>query len=280
MGPSRRHLGRRFVRRATGLTGICAGLVLAWAPVPSAAAASQAMATGHSVAIYTSGQTGSGCTANVGGQGSAYCYLPEVVSANGGDTVTWTNYSTSGSGPYAGSVTHTVVRCDASACPSVGPGNGPSTGTNPPNFDSGNIGGGGTSPPVTFNSAGTYNYYCKIHGWSEMHGSVTVTGSVPGPPSPTPTPTHSNPPPQMHPSPSPAAARAPSPSPSPVAPSPSPSPSPEEASPSPSPTSLASGNTGGTGGGGPGIALVIGILAVVAAGGGAFYYFTRVRAGS
>ncbi len=39
-------------------------------------------------------------------------------------------------------------------------------------FDSGNLGGGG-SFSYTFNSAGTFKYYCKIHG-SAMIGTITV----------------------------------------------------------------------------------------------------------
>jgi nucleoid-associated protein YgaU len=36
----------------------------------------------------------------------------------------------------------------------------------------------GTAVNHTFTAAGTYNYYCKIHGFSVMHGTVTVQGQT------------------------------------------------------------------------------------------------------
>jgi plastocyanin len=27
----------------------------------------------------------------------------------------------------------------------------------------------------TFNSAGTYEYYCTVHGFDRMHGTITVS---------------------------------------------------------------------------------------------------------
>jgi plastocyanin len=94
--------------------------------------------------------------------GTIFCYAPATVTVSGGDTVTWTNQS---GAPY------TVSRCDPSAC------NGTDGGTgSDPTFDISVASGNGTAVNQTFNGTGTYNYYCKIHGFAVMHGTVTVTG--------------------------------------------------------------------------------------------------------
>ena len=69
------------------------------------------------------------------------------------------------------SVEHTVTRCTTSACP-VGPGNGTDAA-----FGSGDL-GAGQRFSVTFQNLGTYNYYCQVHGYSVMHGTVTVVAKL------------------------------------------------------------------------------------------------------
>jgi plastocyanin len=69
---------------------------------------------------------------------------PAVVKA--GQTVAWHN---------SGGTTHTATS-DSGA------------------FDTGNIGNGDTSGPITMSTAGAFNYHCAIHG-SLMTGTLTVT---------------------------------------------------------------------------------------------------------
>lgn len=83
-------------------------------------------------------------------------------------------------------------------------------------FDSG-VHNAGFTFSFTFNTAGSYPYYCRIHG-AMMTGSVTVTA-----PTPTPTPT-----PAPTPTPTPTATPTPTPTPTPTStPTPSPTPTPE-----------------------------------------------------
>jgi plastocyanin len=96
--------------------------------------------------------------------GSAFCFSPAAVSVASGDTVTWTNQS---------GAPHTVTRCDAAAC------NGTDGGTGAdPAFDLSVAANNGATANHTFSGAGTYNYYCKIHGFAVMHGTVTVQGGA------------------------------------------------------------------------------------------------------
>jgi plastocyanin len=74
-----------------------------------------------------------------------FAYTPQNVTIAAGATVRWTNNDT-----YA----HTV--------------------TSPGNFDSGNLNQGQTFQ-YTFNTPGTYTYFCAFH--SNMTGTITVTGS-------------------------------------------------------------------------------------------------------
>jgi plastocyanin len=112
-------------------------------------------AAGAATAVTIDGPTG--CT------GTTYCYTPPTVTVASGDTVTWTSQSPA---------PHTVTRCDPSVCNGTDGG----TGTDP-TFDQ-SAPNTGNSVSQTFTGAGTYNYYCKIHGFSVMHGTVTVQGQA------------------------------------------------------------------------------------------------------
>jgi plastocyanin len=93
-----------------------------------------------------------------------YCFAPIAVSVGSGRTVTWTNKSSTGF--------HTITPCTPAACTPAGAGTGTdSYGT------SGTIGAAG-SYSHTFQGAGTYNYYCSIHGYAVMHGTITVTATI------------------------------------------------------------------------------------------------------
>jgi plastocyanin len=83
-------------------------------------------------------------------QGMAFSPANKTISV--GTTVKWTNYDA-----YA----HTVI----SGVP----------GTPSGLFDSGNIGSNNTFS-YTFNQAGTFNYFCKIH--NSMRGTITVESST------------------------------------------------------------------------------------------------------
>ena len=78
------------------------------------------------------------------------CYLPPSVSVNVGDTVSWDNVDTAA---------HTVT----SGTPADGPDG---------LFDSSLLMGGATFE-VTFDTAGSYDYFCMVHPW--MIGDVQVS---------------------------------------------------------------------------------------------------------
>ncbi len=96
--------------------------------------------------------------------GSPFCFSPATATDSTDGTVTWRNMS---------DANHTVSRCRTSVCP-VGGGSGKDSGFG----DSGNIAANGGTFSHQFTSPGTYNYYCSVHGYDVMHGSVTVQGDV------------------------------------------------------------------------------------------------------
>src|SRR6266702_1041976 len=100
---------------------------------------------------------------------ASYCsFSPANISIPIGTTVMWFN---------RGSMSHSATACTGTpplgACPVL---DSPSL----PGFDSGVLAPNGSSK-FTFNTAGTYYYYCTIHPF--LHGSVTVL-STPPPPTP------------------------------------------------------------------------------------------------
>lgn len=114
--------------------------------------------------------TSGGCS----GGGSVFCFAPEGAKAVTGTAATWTNQS---------GVAHTVTVCTPSACPAAPPNTGPNT------FNLSLGAGNGSGATFTFTAAGRYTYYCTIHGYALMHGTITVTSATTTPtPGPTPTP--------------------------------------------------------------------------------------------
>lgn len=120
--------------------------LLALAAVLAGAACSNALGYG--------GGGGGGCTPTatqvcMNGQ----TFAPANLTITHGTAVTWNN----GDG-----VTHTVTSATGSGDV----------------YDSGNVGSGATFTR-TFNTPGTYDYYCKFHGANGtpptgMHGTITV----------------------------------------------------------------------------------------------------------
>jgi plastocyanin len=101
--------------------------------------------------------TASGCPG-----GGYFCFSPSLITIANGATVTWSNHS---------GTEHTVSRCDRAACGVTG-----GTGTDT-TFASADVAfADGTTVTHTFHGPGTYVYYCMIHGYALMHGTVTVTG--------------------------------------------------------------------------------------------------------
>ena len=103
---------------------------------------------------------------NISSKCNVFCFVPEQTTVTVGDTVTWTNKT---------DAEHIVARCAPSACTGVGGG----TGTDAA-FSSAML----TMTPArsshfTFTQPGTYVYYCTLHGYTLMHGTITVTAAAP-----------------------------------------------------------------------------------------------------
>jgi plastocyanin len=90
-----------------------------------------------------------------------YCFKPSNKTVVKGTKVTWKNASIA---------PHTVTRCTAAACSGVSGGTGTDTTFGSP----GTIASGGKYSFV-FKGVGTYVYYCQVHGYAVMHGTITVT---------------------------------------------------------------------------------------------------------
>ena len=87
-----------------------------------------------------------------------FCFKPGPLTVKPGTKVVWNNTS---------DTAHTVTRCTVALC-------GVSGGTGKdPNFHSPTIPPGKTFS-FTFHKPGTYKYFCKVHGYSVMHGTITV----------------------------------------------------------------------------------------------------------
>ena len=88
------------------------------------------------------------------------CYSPANFTIAPGTKVVWTNKTT---------LMHTVSRCTPAACAGHSGGTGKDAGPNSPILNARGI------YSFTFHGAGTYLYYCKVHGFAIMHASFTVS---------------------------------------------------------------------------------------------------------
>ena len=88
-----------------------------------------------------------------------YCYKPAALTVKRGTKVVWTNKS--------GTI-HTVTRCTKAQCRGLNGGTGKQT-----KFGSATVQPHKTYT-FTFKMPGTYRYFCKVHGYGVMHGTVTV----------------------------------------------------------------------------------------------------------
>jgi plastocyanin len=135
---------------------------------------------GTGLSLPTPVVAGTGITITSGacsGGGTEFCYLPESATAVAGTPVTWTN---------ATSVSHTITRCTPSACAGNGGGTGKQAGFGDADLSP------STTYTFTFTAAGTYVYYCAIHGFAAMHGTITITAATSPTPRPTTSPTHTS----------------------------------------------------------------------------------------
>jgi len=138
--------------RAWGVIGVIVGVLIALVVSGALVAPAQA-----DTAVSISG---SGCAG-----GTTFCFVPAQSTVANGATVTWTNQSTA---------PHTVTRCTPAACNGTDAGSGTDA-----SFTSGNVAASnGATFSHAFNGAGAYNYYCQIHGYAVMHGTVTVQSAV------------------------------------------------------------------------------------------------------
>jgi plastocyanin len=130
---------------------------LLWALLPVIVGLSASPATAASIAI----QDGP-CSPP---SGTEFCFNPPSQAAASGEHVTWTNQSA-----FA---PHHIVRCTPSACA------GKSGGTGGDSWAGSGVLNPGATYTHAFTGAGTYVYYCSIHGYAAMHGTITVTSPVP-----------------------------------------------------------------------------------------------------
>ncbi len=138
----------RGLRRALTATVVTA-LGTATAQAMLTAGPASAATTGATVRVVSSSST---CS-------SFFCFKPPLVKIANNNQVTWINQS---------GVTHTITRCTPAQCSGHGGGTGTDVG-----FGRSSL-GGGQQYSFLFDAPGTYVYYCAIHGYGVMHGTVSV----------------------------------------------------------------------------------------------------------
>jgi plastocyanin len=152
---------RILILAIVAITGVAAaGVVLATrTPLPRATLTSARAATATTATITI-------VSGSCAGGGFEFCFKPESLSIAVGTTVTWKNQSGIG---------HTTSSCTSAACPGAPANTGSNTWSIPI------ASAAGSTAMFTFTSAGTYTYYCMIHGYAAMHGKIIVgnTGTAP-----------------------------------------------------------------------------------------------------
>jgi len=123
--------------------------IAAWAVVQVAPSVASASVPKQVVQI----EAGSACPT-----GATFCYRPKKPTIASGTNVVWKNLT---------AASHTVTRCDLTNCPKSG-GTGTDTGLGSPLIVP------GTKYKFVFHGSGTYRYYCTVHGYAVMHGTITV----------------------------------------------------------------------------------------------------------
>ena len=95
---------------------------------------------------------------------ASFCFAPARATITAGVTVTWVDKS---------STRHNVSRCDPANCSGANGGTGSDA-----SFTAAHLAvpAGGTAN-FTFTQPGTYVYYCAIHGYALMHGTITVVAA-------------------------------------------------------------------------------------------------------
>ena len=95
---------------------------------------------------------------------AAFCFVPARTTIVAGGTVTWIDKS---------GTEHNIARCDPVQCEGVSGGSGADAAFTAAHFP---LPASGTAK-FTFTQPGTYVYYCTIHGYALMHGTITVTAA-------------------------------------------------------------------------------------------------------
>ena len=142
---------RRVATVALATAGIA--LVAASAAAGATSTAAVPAATATAVVEIHSGS----CASTI------YCYVPESLTVTVGDTVRWTDVSGS---------PHTVTRCTTAACDGHDGGTGTDASFTRADVDTGH------DFTHVFSAPGTYNYYCEIHGYIDMKGTIAVRAGV------------------------------------------------------------------------------------------------------
>ena len=112
-----------------------------------------ALAGAAPVPTKTITMTASACPAQ-----AEYCYKPATLTVKPGTKVVWKNTSIA---------PHTITRCTVAGCKLNG-----GTGKDPKLASS--VIDPGKTYAFTFHKVGTYRYYCQVHGFAVMHGTITV----------------------------------------------------------------------------------------------------------
>jgi plastocyanin len=144
----------------------------AWVPVAAGAAGAEPAAPSTTVVEPTGpADAASAATVTVatsGGTCAYFCFSPSRTTIAAGETVTFTN-------PTA--TEHTVKRCTPAACRGASGGTGTDAQFTTKTFALPANG----SVSYTFGQPGTYVYFCTLHGYALMHGTITVTAAAPAP---------------------------------------------------------------------------------------------------